>query len=278
MPSPVQLKLESVEINLADGIPAVNVLTLFHVLDSTTIHYFLGFPSSVFRNLAVVLLRITRNNELLQLLSHSPLGVSFSTNSTDSIKMTDAILSVFCDWIRSNNSIKLGSFWAINHKIQSIDSLISLYTVGLIAKNCCLHLEHGILNPWRIRQFMQWLIQWKHLIGNVFIRVGDNPGISTLILPLIKQYKSDIQLVKKSNQRLINKISIMLDCIHQYNSSELDTLGYREFAIDRLDMFVPRESQDQEEPHENTHQNSHVSYPVITKIAQGIKKRERKND
>lgn len=277
MPSPTQLKLESVEINLADGIPPVKVLTLFHVLDSTTIYYFLGFPSSVFRNLAIVLLRIARNNELMQLLSHSPFGVSFSTNSSDSIKMTDNILTVFCDWMRNNNSIKIGSFWAINHKIQTIDSLISLYTVGLIAKNCCLHLEHGILNPWRIRQFLQWLIQWKHLIGNVFIRIGDNPGISTLVVPLIKQYKSEIQLVEKSNQRLINKISVMLDSIHQYNSNELDLLGYREFAIDRLDMFVPRESYDREESPVNTHQISAVSYPVITKISQGNKKRERKN-
>lgn len=109
------------------------------------------------------------------------------------------------------------------------------------------------------------------MIGNVFIRIGDNPGISTLVVPLIKQYKSDIQLVEKSNQRLMNKISVMLDCIHQYNSNELDLLGYREFAIDKLDMFVPIESQ------ENTHQISAVSYPVITKISQGNKKRERKN-
>ena len=171
MPSSAQLKLENVEINLAYGIPSVKVLTLFHVLDSTTIYYFLGFPSSVLSNLAIVLLRLARNNELMQLLSHSPFGVSFSTNSTDSVKMTNNTLTIFCDWIRRNNSIKIGSFWAINHKIQTIDSLISLYTVGLFAKNCCLHLEHGILNPWRIRQFLQWLnsvetLDWKCFYHN----------------------------------------------------------------------------------------------------------------
>lgn len=111
------------------------------------------------------------------------------------------------------------------------------------------------------------------MIGNVFIIIGDNPGILTLVVPLIKQYKSDIQLVEKSNQRLIDKISVMLDRIHQYNSNEYNPLGYREFAIDRLDMFVPRELYEQE----NTHHISAVSYPVITKISQGNKKRERKN-